>query len=130
MTAIFKAGMGDHELNSISPDQLGLHEHVVLSGNSAPSDSPENMKRRHSRVCILAGVVFLIGVGCLLAGVVLITLSQSENSATKNNAGMDLHKSNSCNENSTNSKNESKPANPCEFSVEAERAGKPTKCRC
>ena len=130
MTVTFKIRMGEHEMNSISPDQLGLQEHVVLA-NSTPSVSAEHMNRRHSRICILAGVIAFVGVGCLLAGVVLIALSQSERSpTTKSKTDLDLNQTRSCDNNSTTSNNESKPSNLCEFSVEAERAGKPVNYRC
>lgn len=117
LAIVIKAGMGDHELNCISPDQLRLPNHVFLS-SSTPSDSTEHTNRRHSRVFILAGVIVLLGVGCFLAGVVLITLSKKEKSTTE-------HKTESCNtRNSSTSENESNPVNPCEFTLEAKRAGK------
>ena len=111
--------MGDHELNCISADQLRLPNHLFLS-SSTPSDSTEHTNRRHSRVFILASVIVLLGVGCLLAGVVLITLSQREKSPTTE------RKTESCNltRNSSTSKNQSNPVNPCEFTLEAKRAGK------
>lgn len=131
MRAPFKTKMGDHELNSALPDQLGLREHVFLN-SSTPSVSPDyHGKRRHSRAYILAGVIAFIGVGCLVVGIVLISVSQSQKFPTKSVTFTGLNQTKSCDKNSAStSNNGSKFANPCEFSKEAVRAGKPIKCRC
>ena len=70
--APFKPKMGDHELNSALPDQLGLREHVFLNSSTSSISPDYHGKRRHSRAYILAGVIVFIGVGCLVAGIVLI----------------------------------------------------------
>lgn len=117
--------MADHEMNSISPDQLRCPDHVLLN-NSSPTESAEHMNRRHSRVFVLAGFIAFFGVGCLLAGVVLISLSQREKSLAEKKTGLgSLNQTKSCNNDSSSSKNESKQVDPCEFSLEAKRVGKP-----
>ena len=122
--------MGDHELNTARPDQLGLREHVFLN-SSTPSISPYNhVKRRNSRAYILAGVIAFIGVGCLVAGIVLISISQSQKSPTKSVNFTGLNQTKSCDNSTSTSNQGSKFANRCEFSKEAARAGKPIKCRC
>lgn len=129
--ASFKKKMGDHELNSALPDQLGLREHVFLNSSTSSISPDYHVKRRYSRACILAGVIAFVGVGCLVAGIVLISVSQSQKFPTKSVTFTGLNQTKSCDKNSTStSNNGSKFANPCEFSKEAARAGKPIKCRC
>ena len=129
--APFKTKMGDHELNSALPDQLGLREHVFLNSSTSSISPDYHVKRRHSRAYSLAGVIAFIGVGCLVAGIVLISVSQSQKFPTKSVTFTGLNQTKSCDKNSTStSNNGSKFANPCEFSKEAARAGKPIKCRC
>lgn len=114
--------MGDHELNSISPDQM-------LRDSPSRDSSEQVNRRRHSRVFILAGFVTVLGVCCLVAGVVLITLSQTQTCATKSNdTTATLDQKDTCNGNASSIKNNTKVENPCAFSSEAELAGKPTKC--
>ena len=131
MRASFKTKMGDHELNSALPDQLGLREHVFLNSSTSSIPPDYHGKRRHSRAYILASVIAFIGVGCLVAGIVLIiSVPQSQKFPTKSVTFTGLNQTKSCDKNSTStSNNGSKFANPCEFSKEAARAGKPIKCR-
>ena len=114
--------MGDHELNSISCDQ-------ILQDSSSRDSSSGQMKRRHSRVCIFSGFVFALGVSCLVAGVVLIALSQTQKSATKyNTTTTAVDEKSTCNETCSGNKNDTKTENPCTFSSEAKLAGKLIKC--
>lgn len=114
--------MGDHELNSISPDQ-------ILPDSSSRDSSSEHVKRRHSRVCLLAAVVSVLGVCCLVAGVVLIVLSQNQKSATKGKATTAaVGEEGTCNKTCSGSKRDAKTENPCAFSSEAKPGGKPIKC--
>lgn len=114
--------MGDHELNSVSPDQVRLPSLVFLT----PDDSTGHMHRRHSRVCIAACVITLLGVGCFIAGVVLISLAQKETSITTNESVQGLNQTKLCSNYSSISRNESKAKKSCEFSMEAKRAGELT----
>lgn len=111
--------MGDHEMTSISS----------LDHGSSSKDSSEHVNRRHSRVSILhlAGFVFVLGFSFLVAGVVLLTLSQTRTSATKNTSS--LNQTVTCNGNSSFRENNTKAENICAFSSEAKLAGKPIKCK-
>lgn len=114
--------MGDHELNSISPDQ-------ILPDYSSRDSSSDHVKRRHSRICLLAAVVFVLGVCCLVTGVALIVLSQTQKAATKCNVSANsIDGEGPCNATCSGSKNDTKIGNPCAFSLEAKVAGKPIKC--
>ena len=114
--APFKTKMGDHELNSALPDQLGLREHVFLNSSTSSISPDYHGKRRHSRAYILAGVIVFIGVGCLVAGIVLISVSQSQKFPTKSVTFTGLNQTKSCDKNSTStSSNGSKLTNPCGF---------------
>ena len=109
--------MGDHELNSISPDQ-------ILPDYSSRDSSSDHVKRRHSRLCLLAAVVSVLGVCCLVTGVVLIVLSQTQKSATTDKATTGAgHKEGPCNTTFPGSNNDTTTENPCALSLEAELAG-------
>lgn len=111
--------MGDHELNSISPDQ-------IFPDYSSRDSSSDHVKRRHSRICLLAAVVFMLGVCCLVTGVALIVLSQTQKAATKGKvSGNVIDEERPCNTTWSGSKNDTEIGNPCAFSLEAKRAGKP-----
>ena len=112
--------MGDHEMTSISS----------LDHGSSSKDSSEHVNRRHSRVSILhlAGFVFVLGFSFLVAGVVLLILSQTRTSATKNNSSLN-NQTVTCNGNSTSRENNTKAENICAFSSEDKLAGKPIKCK-
>lgn len=112
--------MGDHELNSISCDRI-LQD--SFSGTSC-----KHVKRRHSRVFILTGFFFVLGVSCLVAGVVLIALSQTQKSATKCTTTTASDEKGTCNKTCLGSKNDAKTESPCAFSSEAKLAGKPFSC--
>ncbi len=113
--------MGDHELNSISCDQ-------ILQDSSSRDSPSDCVKRRHSRVCILTGFVFVLGVSCLVVGVVLIALSQTQKSATTcKTTATAVDEKDTCNATCPGSKNDTKTENPCAFSSEAQLAGKPIK---
>ena len=114
--------MGDHELNSISPDQ-------ILPDYSSRDSSSDHVKRRHSRICLLAAVVFVLGVCCLVTGVALIVLSQTRKAATKSKVSANvIDEEGPCNTTCSGSNNDTKIGNPCAFSLEAKAAGKPIKC--
>ena len=114
--------MGDHELNSISPDQ-------ILPDYSSRDSSSDHIKRRHSRICLLAAVVFALGVCCLVTGVALIVLSQTQKAATKGKVSADaIDEEGPGNTPCSGSINDTEIGNPCAFSLEAKLAGKPIKC--
>lgn len=113
--------MGDHELNSISPDQ-------ILPDYSSKDSSSDHVKRRHSRLCLLAAVVFVLGVCCLVTGVLLIVLSQTQKSATESRATNNtVNEEGPCNTTFSGSKNNTKTENPCALSLEAKLAGRTIK---
>ena len=114
--------MGDHELNSISPDQ-------ILADYSSRDSSSDHLKRRHSRIFLLAAVMFVLGVCCLVTGVVLIVLSETQKAGTKSKASANvIDEEGPCNTTCSGNKNDTKIENPCTFSLEAKLAGKPIKC--
>lgn len=112
--------MGDHELNSISCDRI--------LQDSSRGASREHVKRRHSRVFILTGFFFVLGVSCLVAGVVLIALSQTQRSATKCTTTTTTDEKGTCNKTCSGSKNDTQTENSCTFSSEAKLAGKSIIC--
>ena len=110
--------MGDHELNSISPDQ-------ILPDSLSKDSSSDHVKRRHSRLCLLAAVFFVLGVSCLVTGAVLIVLSQTQKSATESRATNNaVNEEGPCNTTFSGSKNNTKTENPCALSLEAKLAGR------
>ena len=114
--------MGDHELNSISPDQ-------ILPDYSSRDSSSDHVKRRHSRICLLAAVVFALGFCCLVTGVVLIVLSQTQKAATKGKVSANaIDEEGPGNTTCSGSINDTEIGNPCAFSLEAKLAGKPINC--
>ena len=114
--------MGDHELNSISPDQ-------ILPDYSSRDSSSDHVKRRHSRICFFAAVVFVLGVCFLVTGVVLIVLSQTQKVATKGKASANaIEEEGQCNKTCSPNTNNTKIESPCAFSLEAKLVGKPMKC--
>lgn len=113
--------MGDHELNSISPDH-------ILPDYSSKDSSSDHVKRRHSRLYLLAALVLVLGVCCLVTGVVLIVLSQTQKSATESRATNNaVNEEGPCNTTFSGSKNNTKTENPCALSLEAKLAGRTIK---
>jgi len=112
--------MGDHELNSISPDH-------ILSDYSSKDSSSDHVKRRHSRLYLSAALVLVLGVCCLVTGVVLIVLSQTQKSATESRATDNaVNEERPYNTTFSGSKNNTKTENPCALSLEAKLAGRTT----
>lgn len=112
--------MGDHELNSISPDH-------ILPDYSSKDSSSDHVKRRHSRLYLSAALVLVLGVCCLVTGVVLIVLSQTQKSATESRATDNaVNEERPYNTTFSGSKNNTKTENPCALSLEAKLAGRTT----
>ncbi|PFX32480.1 hypothetical protein AWC38_SpisGene2683 [Stylophora pistillata] len=105
--------MDDHELNFVSS----------LGHDSSSKASSERMNRRQSKVSIfhLAAFVFVLGFSFLVAGIVLITLSQTRSSETKKNSA--LNQTITRKVNSTFGENETIAESRCAFSSEAQLAG-------
>ena len=122
--------MGEHELNSISSDQLHLKENIILR-SSTYSDAATNVRtnRQSKKVFISAGFVVVLGIGCLAVGVLLIVLSQNwgQKSTTEEKNHTSETQSLRCNTTDKNSSSifiDRRPGNLCDLSLEAERVGK------
>jgi len=70
----------------------------------------------------------VLGICCLVTGVVLIVLSQAHKAATKGHASANAtEEEGPCNKTCSPSQNDRKIENPCVFSLEAKLTGKPMK---
>lgn len=110
--------MDDHELNFAS--SLG-HD---SSSKTLESDSSERMNRRKSKVSIfhLAAFVFVLGFCFLVAGVVLITLSQTRTPETQKNSA--FNQTIDSKENYTFGENKTVTESRCAFSSGGQLAGR------
>lgn len=117
--------MDDHELNFASSLR---HD---SSSKTLESDSSERMNRRKSKVSILhfAAFVFVLGFCFLVAGVVLITLSQTRTSETQKNSA--FNQTIDSKENYTFGENKTVTESRCAFSSGGQLAGRCHLCdRC
>lgn len=111
--------MAEQELRSMSDPQNGS----IFSSTATIQKSPRRKNRKKVLLLVGVSVVLVIGVSCLVAGLVLITKwSQSRDASDTSSADEPANKSET-----TPSCNVSLPTlspDPCEFSSEAKKAGK------